>query len=334
MPRGRSPHRKTRRDRRAARTRGGGTQPSGRRVTRSRATKLPGPIARFRRVITRRRGSDTNDASGAESSAQSVSKTASRWRTGKRLVIGSLLVLLLIAAGGALWLYTRLNTPPGYWRANARFLERHAPQRLERMGEAVRDQLIRELTRSIDRPGSQGGRTRRIRLSTDELNAWLATRLDIWLANQGRSLPEGIGRVMVATQDGRPVLAFAYHGGEASQAANRDGETTAAPRAPDEPYIISLGLEPAIESSGQARLRLSAIRLGQLPVPRSWAMARLEQRLEAGGDPDDAQRVLAILTGEPFDPRFRLDSRAARVVGIHVHDAAITLTIRHEPAEP
>lgn len=328
MPRARSTSNRTRRDRQAARTRGKANRPNERpsggpkRTARSQPTGLGRWLSR---LGGRGQSPHVADTTRAEPTA------TTRRRRIRHGVLISLAVIVTLLAGGAWWVYTSLHTLPDYWQANQRFVENYNDDQLNRMGAAVRDRLVRDVTSSIERNASPNGhtQTRDIRLKLAHINAWLASRLDAWLANQELTRPAPIGRVMLTSEDGKPVIAFAYHGGLTGAPApdasggRRDGS----------PLIISLVLAPSIDDQGRARLPLHAVRIGEMPVPRDQALEQLQQHLASRAEANGPSQLLSLLRGKPFEPRWRLDARAARVVGIEVDEQTIQLTIRHEPAE-
>jgi hypothetical protein len=323
MPRGRSTNKHTRRDRQAARTRGDGQWPKARAASHS--------------------GGRSN-ARAAKTPPSPEKKRRQRWG----LVLAALILLVLLGVGGGVWIFRQIHAQPDYWQRNEQFVAQHDEAHLERLGETVRNRLIRDLTNTIEGSSSRSDHTatRRIQLELTRINAWLASRLDDWLANQGHSLPSAIGRVMVATENNKAILAFAYHG------SLGEDDDAAGDRQQAEPRIASFVLAPSIDATGQGRLKLEAIRLGNMPVPRNWIIQPLREHLAAkrrsaqaastqapagrSHEQQDAaklKRLLKLLDGDPFEPRWRLDQRAARLVGIELKDRAIVLTIRHEPAK-
>lgn len=344
MPRGRSTDNQTRRDRQAARTRGNAHRPNDRqrlRAQRQEAAGKPRPRSGKSRNMARHSNGDktTSDQPGKPG--------LSRWQRIRRAGLVIAIVLLVSLGGGVWWGYDRLHSVPGYWAALDRFEAAHSDAQLNRMGQAVRNRLIRDLTHSGESSAIRGhvSDTRRIRLPVDQLNAWLAKRLDDWLANQNRAMPAAIGRVMVATRDDRPIIAFAYypsrgHAPATERPPNDDhtNDRSAQPAPSDDagdsdreqPWIVSLELNPSIDAQGKARVPLTGVWLGQMPVPRQWILDRLKRRLDAIDASESARRVVRILKGERFEPRWRIDSRAARLVGVEVSQNAMTFTIQHE----
>jgi hypothetical protein len=193
---------------------------------------------------------------------------------------------------------------------------------------------------------TDGAQTKTIRLDLARVNAWLATRFPHWLANQDRALPANVGRVMLGVEAGKPVLAFAYYPtGRSSPAPNTTttagpassstGQTSSGngPRPSGSPQIVSLVFEAGMQPDGKAQVRLAALRLGQLPLPRSWAVDRVRQQLSAKPLNAEQTVIKRVLDGKPFDPQWQLDTRQVRLINLTIEQDHVALTFRHEPAD-
>ena len=257
-----------------------------------------------------------------------MSKPRRKRSSFRRVVLSVLVVIVLIVAAAAGWTYWRWTQVPAYWQAHERFLEQTDAAALERAAERTRDRVLRELTR-LERPISSGARTapakaRTLRLPLERINAWLATRLDDWLANQDKALPPGVGPVMVAIDQGKPIIAFAYRP-DAQAARTQPGEAKTK-------RIISLVMDLSINEQGKARAELRAVRVNGLRLPRERVLARLREQFEGQPRAPMLDRLLAVLKGKPFDPVWPLDSRQVRVLNFQVTDEAMVVRFRHEKA--
>lgn len=101
----------------------------------------------------------------------------------------------------------------------------------------------------------------------------------------------------------------------------------------DSSQIVSATFSPRINEEGQATLKLTRIRGGELPLPVDRLRAKLAEQLEASGHGERAADAMAMLAGEPFEPVIPLDrDRQVRVVAMELTDDDIVLTVHREPA--
>lgn len=133
--------------------------------------------------------------------------TASPPSRRRRRIAGLVLaVLVVVLAAVVLRALVLTRSTPDYWQANQAFVEETPEPELEAIARSVEARLPGEWTF----PVGDGDGVRTLRVYFDEANAWLALRLDDYLANQGHALPERIGGVMLTQRDGQPVIAFDY----------------------------------------------------------------------------------------------------------------------------
>lgn len=154
--------------------------------------------------------------------------------------------------------------------------------------------------------------TREIEMTVGEVNAWLATRSEKWLANEGLSTPEQINDPMIAIEGERVVIGFHFSEGDFSQ-------------------WVSLSLDVDTSSTGQATVRLAGVRGGRLPLPAKRALERGEEELADRVGRQTWQEARAALDGQTVDARFRLDQRLATLVDFEAKGNKVLLTVRVEP---
>ena len=227
-----------------------------------------------------------------------------RWKRWAALAAG---VVLLVAGAWVAWSVMRVQAVPEHWEEHRAFIERTPALDLERLSRA----LELDVPRAWTRPVGEGDGVRTVRLPLDQVNAWLAVRLEDYLANQGRSLPEGLGGVMLAGRDGKLVAAAEYTGGPASQ-------------------IISatFAAEPVREDEGPAAVRLEGVAAGRQPLPSRWLADRI-----AGMDIESEplrEALETIAAGEAIRPvTLPVDAyREAELLGVDVTPEAVELTVR------
>ncbi len=239
------------------------------------------------------------------------SKPRSRHRTGCLLII-LINVLLLALLGMLAW--NRWHSEPDYWAVNRARLQGQAPEQLTDSADRLFNRLLTELSDPQGYQPEPNGPAeslgvREVRIPFDEANAWLATRLGDWLANQQIELPPELDSLLVAEHDNRLVLAGRVR---------RDGNS----------QILSIAISPRFLENGQAVLEIDKVYVGRLPLPVGMVLNRLP---EDPGVPELNRGLRIIKHGLPFDAIFPIDrSRRARIVGIQIDNTGTTLTIRAE----
>jgi len=192
-----------------------------------------------------------------------VSVLRAAWR--RRWAIGAIAVLL-IALGVGLAFWFGQSVPAG-WR-QARRLEQQttAEQRLA-LAERLENRVVNAVS-FTDHFLSNGNPslpvTAEIELSVAEVNAWLETRLPLWLRNVGVRLPEAVREPTFWIDGDHAVLAVAVQRG-------------------DDPRILSITAAPHFHADGTASLTIEGVRLGRLPLPTNQLLDRVEQLSERNG---------------------------------------------------
>ena len=242
-------------------------------------------------------------------------KSKVKRRFGCVVIVLMVLVLLGLGAVGLgryLW-----NSQPDYWTENQTYTATDETSLTDTADRAF-NRVLSELSNAdgylthdgqVD-PDVYGTRT--IRLSFDEANAWLATRLDDWLVNQKRQLPLGVSDPMLSSAGDTLVAAFRYK----SDAKQID-------------QVFSVLLSLKFLDDDRATFHVEGVRGGRLPLPTRMVLDQLP-----GLDKGDEQRskVIAVLLGqEAFDPILPIDgTREARIVGMAVDDDGVSLTVQAE----
>ncbi|MEM6459335.1 MAG: hypothetical protein AAF710_08105 [Planctomycetota bacterium] len=228
--------------------------------------------------------------------------------TKRRVAAFLLLLTLAFAAGLAVGAYRRMHVPPEFW-GEALMLRLETPSdELERRGRDLQRRAAHAWTYPI---GDTDG-VRTLELSYDDLNAWLATQLPAWLANQNLAPPDGLGRVFVTEREGRMVLA-----------AEAD-----LPRLGRRVVSLDFALVDA-EGNRPAALALASFRVGRQPLPRGVLLGALaDDPTLRGLLPTDTMDRLGDGEPVPLPPLPVDDYRDAQVLGLDVRLDAATLTVR------
>ena len=236
-----------------------------------------------------------------------------------------LMLFVALTAGAAFWAYTLWNQPPHYWIDNKQTLERLTIQQREDLAHALFNRAISEyadveqyepLSGQAAEPANYTGRTRTISLPLEQINVWLHQQLVTWLANQGIAVPPEIVGVMLAHDDGQPVIAFHY-------------------QSPDTDQIISLKWNLVPKPEGKIAVVLDGVRGGTLPIPTPIITNKLQQKLKTLEADHPLQKLSLILQEKPFNPILPFDgSRFARLTNLTIGSNQINLTFRTEKKKP
>lgn len=227
------------------------------------------------------------------------------------LLLFALLALAAVGLGRRLW-----HSEPAYWTRNQAAITATDQTILVDAADRAFNRILGELSDSrgyqATGKGDDALGVRTITLSFDEANAWLATRLNDWLANQKRELPAGLTKPMLASSGDSLVAAFHYKNNDIDQ-------------------VFSVFLSLKFRDDGQAVLSIDGLRGGRLPLPTSSVVKRLPGGAE-DGDPHHSQITAVLLGQQPFDPVLPIDgTRQARIIGMQVDDKNVSLTVRAEP---
>jgi len=202
------------------------------------------------------------------------------------------------------WIWWRWNREPGYWKVNERFVEDTGRSTLSDLAGGAEQKVL---------GGLSGQAVRDVELSSDEINAWLAVRLEMWVANQGLVLPDEVSKFMVHTEDGQVVVAFRVIKQELRQ-------------------IVSMVFDVAVDQDGQVVLHLDQIRGGSLPVDPEWVGEQFGDKMDNG----TVRQLQRLTDGLSIDPAFINPAnrrQQLRVEQIDVGDEVIRLRIRASLAQ-
>jgi hypothetical protein len=219
----------------------------------------------------------------------------------RRLVRAGGVVLLLIAAGGA-WIAWSIGRTPAWYRP----ADATRPE-VARLGRRIEQFVLEEVHR---RPA--GDRNWSIRLTNEQMNAWLAANLPAWYANQtSEEWPEEVGVPVVN--------------------ANEAGVTVGA-RVPVAfgDRVLALRATVAVDDA-TVRLHTDRVSLGDLALPgpaADRAIALVARAFAGQFDQTDVARATDILFGrQAVDSAFDLaDGRVVRLRAVTLESDAIVLT--------
>lgn len=246
------------------------------------------------------------------------------------LVRASLLcvALLCVAGGVGYWLW---QSEPAYVTRTRTFLQSKSHGELEQMASSLENRIARQLSGiGLGQPtgspaGTSGaaadaikgriaggtGDVGTISVSLDEVNAWMAVKLNAWLANQHKTLPDEITEPMVAVRDDKLVLAFRYVSDRLDQ-------------------VVSLDFTVELQDGQEATIKLLGIRGGKLPLPAGTA-AKLMPKTADSDQQGVIEKLAKAFDGMSFDPVANIDaSRKARVIGLALRPDGLDVTVRVE----
>ena len=210
--------------------------------------------------------------------------------------------------------YALLRAEPSYWKQRRRFLQSHTPQQLMEMGESLERRLLAGLTgvstaaNSVEALDVADQGPRVVRISVDEVNAWLDQRLKGWLGNQGHKLPKEVKEPMIAIEDDNLVIAFRY------QTKGFD-------------QIVSGFFGIRILEDGQAKVERRGISGGKLPLPAETITQQLSHSDKPSSQTAQAAKLLEAIDGKAFDPVVTVDEHLIRILDIKLQPDGIELSI-------
>lgn len=198
------------------------------------------------------------------------------------LTIPPVALLLVVAAGvGAL---SRWLAEPQYWQQYEQWLATMPRQELLRLSRSAEQSFVTWLMGPTETVGTgpqqveavldklaialegrrplvvPGGEPRTLRLTVEQINAWLATNGRPWLDRHGLYIGGKIRNLMIAFEQRRPVLAFQVQAGSLTQ-------------------IVSLVTDVTLPDAQTLHFKLNQIRGGTLGV-RSGSLADPVRLLE------------------------------------------------------
>ena len=270
-----------------------------------------------------------SDAAAGSSPGRPRSRRRAAWA-----VLG---LLVLVLAGLVVRLVWQAAAAPAYWDDHRVFLAQTPEPELQAMAARVEQRLPGRWTAPIG--GGDG--VRQLRADFDEVNAWLAMRLESYLANQGLVRPAGLGPVMVREQDGQLVAAFEYDWGRwgkrvvslrfafepVSQAAADDGGGDGVGEGGSDRSVGGEGGSAASEAP--LGVRLTSASLGRRSLPLKVVLSGL-RRLPGAGSEAAAGAIAAWEQGEAVPlPTLPVDaSRQASVTRVRVEPEGVSVTAR------
>ena len=236
-------------------------------------------------------------------------------------------VLLVLGAVGVWWLWE--SQPAAYERRRAFVLQRSEAE-LEALAEGAERRLAGVVSGRLppgvpvfepvpEGVGAVGGAegSMALRVTFDELNAFLATRLDDYLAHEGERMPAAVKSITVWNDDGRPAVSVDYDGPELAAVVTATLEVT-----------------PLPEGAAGGRVKLEGVRVGRLPLPWSWVVSTVEGAAGDAVNPAVTAALTSLREGAVFPGVVRLENgRAVRLEGWRVEDDAVELDVRAATAE-
>ena len=264
----------------------------------------------------------------------SESPRSSGWKRKLLAVVGLLAAVALLVGA---WLVWRAGADPEHFAQHRRFLEETPAEQLTELAWEVE----RRVPGTWTRPIGSGDGVREVRVSFDELNAWLAVRADEVLANQGQAWPEQLGAVMLGEDGGRLVAAAEVDSGRwgprvvsvffeftDDPGAGDDTDTEAQPAAGENQPADGSTSDAEPEDSGIG-VRLLGANVGRQSLPRGPFLVAL-QGLPVGARHDRAQIVDRWSRQEAVTlPRLPVDAaREAIVEQVRLEPDGLTVRAR------
>jgi len=247
----------------------------------------------------------------------------------RRRMIFKLLLLLALAivltCGLGVYL---LRSQPAAVARQRQALQRATPEQLHALAQSAQNKIaglttlqLDEQTQALIDAGQatpaqireamlqSAERDRTLHLTLDELNAWLRTELPQHLGEAEAAALREIHDYGLTIEDGHVVLFF-----DADWAGMRQ--------------TFSLTCDFTFSEEGPARLRVTQLRSGRLPIPLNVLAAQAEA--DQAGRLDALAQALDGVEVDPVLHWLRDRVRQPRIIGATVHEQAIELQVRSE----
>ncbi|MEM0914428.1 MAG: hypothetical protein AAGK09_07435 [Planctomycetota bacterium] len=241
-----------------------------------------------------------------------MSRRRSSGRRGRRLWrwvgLGVLAaVVLVVVVGGVGWWL--LRSEPAAWA--------EAGEEVDELPDAaeIAARLEASIQAGITRP-IQPGTTRTLEIPIDAANAWLQTRLGLWLAAMERELPGQVSAMRFAARPGVVTgMVLLEHEGHQQ--------------------VISADATARVNPDGTMTAELLALRLGRFPIPLSFVVDRLEDMSQQASSRVGYQAGAYLRAGEQgytFSAVGPLpnDSRDLRITGFTIESDRVLVDVVHE----
>lgn len=239
-------------------------------------------------------------------------------RMGCQIALLSFIAVLALAALLGYWAW---KSEPDYWQKNQELRKRDNASLLQAATE-LDTRLLAQVSEAGpgEDPLANIGKERTIFVSTDEINSWLAAKLNDWLINQNVRIPPQVKDMMVAIDGGELVLAFRYDAPEVNQVISATVDVAA----DDEGDLI-------LNEQGKGTITMSDVHGGRLPLPVNWVVNLLKKNNTAEDKAEQVEKIAQLLKGVPFEPVQEIDQiRQVRLLGYELKDDGIEMRVRTE----
>ena len=205
---------------------------------------------------------------------------------------------------------------PDYWEKNQQFLQQNNPEDIKRLASDLQRRTLAQISspgNGTTEPGAPigTGQTTRMVIPIDGINAWLDTNMVPWLEHKGAKLPPGIGKLMVAVENDRLLVAF-----ESSRLAIRQIFTS----------VLHVELRP----DGKVFVQLESIRAGAFVVSATTLLAAIPQAPNSHVNANE-ESIRNLINGQTIDPIFHIDrTRQAHVTSFELQPEQIIVTFKTE----
>ncbi|NOG52878.1 MAG: hypothetical protein HND57_00875 [Planctomycetes bacterium] len=238
------------------------------------------------------------------------------------LICCAVVIVALIGLGW--WMWSKAAARPEWWAL---------PTQDVRVQASVASDVENSVVTALHehRGSSESDQEWTLRLTEQEANAWLSTRLPKWSANQFPDSPVGdgtIGLVQVRFEPDLIRLGVQIYFGSSDHNPSitevGDGTSVPAEPEPDGGHIISVCIRPEMVSDGdKMTVAIEDFMIGRLSLPASQAFSMIGDLLA------DIQDVESAVSGAPFTPMIRLvDDRAVRLLDVTVQDQLLIVRLR------
>lgn len=277
----------------------------------------------------------TNQTSANQAQAQAGAKSGGCLGCAGRGCVGVILIaitLLIIVAAGGWYMWRHV---PSHVAKQQDWLASTPDSELQQRAVALENRLPGEISAWTGDPATapptsqsasptDAGITssfdpdnphrREIVINLHDANAWLATRLSQWSANQGSPLPSFISPPTISHDDGRLVIAGRITTSRLDQ-------------------IISVRAHIAIVDDKNMRVTLDKLRAGSMPIPVGNVVGEMRKAMQNNPNADKLDYAAQLFDeGIVVPSTISVDeSRQVRLAAWDIDADEIRLTVETEP---
>ena len=240
-----------------------------------------------------------------------------RRRRVRRFIAYSLTIVIALITALGCWGYYQWENTPTYWTSNQKFLESTQSNEVDQLAMSAENQVLNLFSMSMEKDQQQTNASpknktknqpiqKKLKLSNEQINAWLDRRLMAWVSNRNFQLPPEINSIMFHPENGAIALAFEYKKNQMQK-------------------VVTLLFEIQMLDNGQAMIQLTQLRGNSLPAKPSWLINNVN-------DKQLKDIATELINGKTIDMQFPYEmagqERVMTINGLVIHHNGIIADVQ------